>query len=143
LRPKASYMDTICRVSSSVSAATCRLGRLMSLTAAGVRRNSVRVSRTSTVSSGTISGFSFAPPFDFPHVGSLRESLQKGIGLRAGLFARGRRGRSVGRTWSQTPTNNDFVDIWSAGTNPSPPALNCGRQWRTTAEAFRAGSPPV
>ena len=29
----------------------------------------------------------------------------------------------------QTPTNSDFVDIWSAGTNPSPRAWNRGRQW--------------
>jgi hypothetical protein len=56
LRPKASCMDAICRASSSVSAATtatCRLERLRSLSVAGVSRNSVRVSRTSTVRSGT------------------------------------------------------------------------------------------
>jgi hypothetical protein len=34
----------------------------------------------------------------------------------------------AGRTWSRTQTNNDFVDILSAGTNPRPPALNLGRQ---------------
>ena len=42
---------------------------------------------------------------------------------------------SSGRGWQtrsvleQTPTNSDFVVIRSAGTNPSPPALNRGRQW--------------
>jgi hypothetical protein len=53
-RPKASCMDAICRASSSVSAATMaiwRLDRPRSLSAAGARRNSVRVSRTSTACS--------------------------------------------------------------------------------------------
>jgi hypothetical protein len=48
-------MDAICRASSSVSAATMaiwRLDRPRSLSAAGARRNSVRVSRTLTARIG-------------------------------------------------------------------------------------------
>src|ERR1700733_3098765 len=107
-RPKASCMDAICQASSSVSAATMairRLDRPRSLSAAGARRNSVRVSRTSTARSGTISSFSpsvsgsqpahgefdrsvrqFTPLLDLAHVGGLRIRPQEGLCLDARLF---------------------------------------------------------
>ena len=47
------------------------------------------------------------------------------------------------RSWSQTPTNNDLTDIWSSGTNPSPPALNRDANGRTTAGNFAQDLHPV
>src|SRR5258708_3637162 len=46
------------------------------------------------------------------------------------------------RYWS-TATNNDFVVIRSAGTNPIPPALNRGRPMSATPETFQSDRLPV
>jgi hypothetical protein len=51
---------------------------------------------------------------------------------RAAVIQEAPRPAAVWQTRSvseQTPTNSDFIDIWSAGTNPSPWAWNRGRQW--------------
>jgi hypothetical protein len=60
-RPKTSCLKAICRASSSYPRQRWRPGPAEVVIGAGVRRDSVRVSRTSTVRSRTISSLSSSP----------------------------------------------------------------------------------